>query len=81
PIYYDIENDYIIAIREGGLDLYDFKNIVIRKNYDFEEDIPVLYLLIFGDYELTIKDKKLHFRVKLNIKEINIEKEYIFDYN
>jgi len=81
PIYYDIENDYIIAVRDGGVDLYDFKNIVIRETYDFEDNISVLYLLTFGDYELMIENKKLHFKLNIHTQDIDIEQEYIFDYN
>jgi hypothetical protein len=81
PIYYDIENDYIIAVRDGGLDLYDFKNAAIRKNYDFEDNISALYLLIFGDYELVIENKRLYFRFKIHTRDMDMEREYIFDYN
>jgi hypothetical protein len=81
PIYYDIENDYIIAVRDGGLDLYDLKNIVIRKKYDFEENISALYLLVFSDYELVIENKRLYFKFKIHTRDMDIEQEYIFDYN
>jgi len=78
PIYYDIENDYIIAIRDGGLDLFDFRNIFLLKNFDFDEDISALYFLTFGNYEIKIENGNIYFRIDINTRDININKEYIF---
>ena len=81
PIYYDISKDYIILLEHEGLILYDFKNNKIIENYNFDENIPVLDLLIFGEYKLIVEDTKLFFNFKIMAIDYNIEKEYIFDYN
>ena len=80
PIYYDVSNDFIIGITDEGLDLYDLNNMIIKGNYNFEENIPLLYLLVFGTYELKIEDKFLLFNFKIKTSDIDLEREYIFDY-
>jgi len=81
PIYYDVANDIIIAIEHWGLDLYSIKNTDIIRTFNFEESIPVLYIFVFGNYELRIEDNKLYFRFEIKTGDIDIEREYIFDYN
>jgi hypothetical protein len=80
PIYYDINRDYIISLVDGGLDLYDFKNTLLIKNYWCEEKFSALYLLVFGKYEIKILHNELHFNIIIDTPDINVNRNYIFEY-
>ncbi|GHT70494.1 hypothetical protein FACS1894110_22120 [Spirochaetia bacterium] len=80
PIYYDTDKDYIIALLDGGLGVYDFKNMRIANVYECEEEFETLYLLVFGEYEIKIVENKLYFSFVINTRNINLEGNYVFEY-
>ncbi|GHV10402.1 hypothetical protein FACS189485_23480 [Spirochaetia bacterium] len=79
-IYYDTDKDYIIALLDGRLGVYDFKNMRIANVYECEEEFEALYLLVFGEYEIKIVENKLYFSFVINTREINLEGNYVFEY-
>ena len=90
PLYYDVVNDFIIVLREEGLDLYDMKNKDIKNKYYFEDTfdiLDVIDVILYGNFNITIINKILY--LKINVIDFNgelgfglylKEKEYIFDY-
>ena len=78
PVYYDINNNYVIAMVDNGLDLYDLKNQKITK-YRCEENFSVFYMLVFGDYTIKIMGKKLFFDFIIDTKNVYTRGNYIFE--
>jgi hypothetical protein len=79
-IYYDNDKDYIISLVDGGLDIYDFRHTLLIKNYRCEIKFSVLYLLIYGKYEIKIIGNELHFNIVIDTLDINVNENYIFEY-
>ena len=81
PVYYDINNDYVIAMVNNGLDLYDLKKNQKIREYRCEEDFDVLYMLVFGEYNIRIINNKLFFDFDIDTRNVNIIGNYIFEIN
>jgi hypothetical protein len=81
PVYYDVNKDYVIAMVDDGLDLYDIKTNRKIKEYRCEEGFGALYMLVFGDYNIRITDNKLFFDFIIYTRDVNIIGNYIFEYN
>jgi hypothetical protein len=80
PMYYDTDKDYIIVLLDGGLGIYDFKNMQVANIYKCKEVFDTLYFLVFAEYELKIMDNKLYFNFVIDTRNVNLKGNYVFEY-